>query len=76
MDGQRLITQSVYEKLGVVATVKRLDMDRLRGLRQASKPMSALCACVALLRARMDGYCTLYLAPHSGAGDAFAALLR
>jgi succinoglycan biosynthesis protein ExoL len=75
VDGQRLITQSVYERLSAAATVKRFDIDRLRMLGQASKPLCALGACAALLSCRSVGYSTLYLAPHSGAGLLFSCLI-
>jgi succinoglycan biosynthesis protein ExoL len=75
VDGQRLITQMVCDRLGDLATVKRFDIDQFRFLGQASKPISTLGACGAMLRARLSGYSTLYLAPHSGTGLVFSCFI-
>lgn len=68
VDGQRVITQSVFEHFERIADVERYNFDRLRALGPLSKPFSALGACFAMLRARLRGFTALYLAPHSGGG--------
>jgi len=75
VDGQRLITQCVFERFDKIAQVERYDFDRLHGLGSLSKLFSALGACLAMLRARAKGFSTLYLAPHSGAGLLFSCLI-
>ena len=67
VDGQRLMTERVYERFSALATVERFDLDRIPSLgHQLSKLLSATAACFALLRHRAKGYSALYLAPHSG----------
>ncbi|MGO8917846.1 MAG: glycosyltransferase [Stellaceae bacterium] len=68
VDGQRLITQAVFERFDEMAQVEGYDLDRLHWLRSLSRPLSALGACLAMLRARVKGFSALYLAPHSGTG--------
>src|SRR5260221_7823561 len=75
VDGQRLITQSVFERFDKIAQVERYDFDRLPGLGSLSKLLSALGACLAMRRARAKGFSTLYMAPHSGAGLLFSCLI-
>jgi glycosyltransferase involved in cell wall biosynthesis len=69
VDGQRLMTLSVYERISNVGvSVDRYDVDKsFRWLdRQLSKLVSAIGACVAVVRGRVKGYSALYLVPHSG----------
>jgi succinoglycan biosynthesis protein ExoL len=68
VDGQRLITQSVFDRFSKITQVQRygLDLPTRRGL--LSKLVSAFGACGAMLRARVNGFSAIYLAPHSGHG--------
>ncbi len=68
VDGQRLVTQRVFERLDTVAEVARFGVDQFPRLGPTSKLVSAIVACLFILRARAKGYSALYLAPHSGAG--------
>jgi glycosyltransferase involved in cell wall biosynthesis len=68
VNGQRIVTQRMFEQLDAVATVACYDIDRFHRLGPFSKLVSAIFGCVTLIRARINGYTTLYLAPHSGAG--------
>lgn len=68
VDGQRLVTQRVFERVDAVAAVMRYDMDPFPRLGSMSKLISAIGACFVIVAARAKGYSTLYLAPHSGAG--------
>jgi succinoglycan biosynthesis protein ExoL len=75
VDGQRLITQAVFERFDEMAQVEYYDLDRLQRLRVLSRPLSALGACFAILRARVKGFSALYLAPHSGRGLLLSCLV-
>ena len=75
VDGQRVITQSVFEHFKTIAEVESYNFDRLRALGSLSKLFSALGACFAMLRARFRGFNALYLAPHSGGGLLFCCLI-
>jgi glycosyltransferase involved in cell wall biosynthesis len=67
VDGQRLASQSVYERFSAAASLERVDLDRMPALgRQISKLFSGIAACFSILRGRAKGYSVLYLAPHSG----------
>jgi len=68
VDGQRLVTRRMYERLDAATMVARCDLDRFPRLGALSKPLSALLACLSLLAARLKGFRMLYLAPHSGLG--------
>jgi glycosyltransferase involved in cell wall biosynthesis len=68
VDGQRLITQTVFERFEKIAHVRRYSFDRFHRLGSLSKIASALGACFAIFRARAEGFSALYLAPHSGNG--------
>src|SRR5258708_7579118 len=68
VDGQRLVTQRVYERLDTVAEVARFGVDQFPRLGPISKLVSAIVACFVIFPARAKGYSALYLAPHSGAG--------
>ena len=75
VDGQRLITQTVFERFDKIAQVERYDFDRLHKLGSLSKLFSALGACLAMLRARAKGFSVLYMAPHSGTGLLFSCFV-
>jgi glycosyltransferase involved in cell wall biosynthesis len=69
VDGQRIMTQSVCERItNVVTAVEHYDVDRRFPWlnQQLSKLISAIGACFAIVRGRLRGYSALYLAPHSG----------
>ncbi|MBV9522172.1 MAG: hypothetical protein JO010_05235, partial [Alphaproteobacteria bacterium] len=68
VDGQRLITERMFERLAALTTVARLDLGRFRRFGRISKLLSAAAGCVGLLVKRLGGYSRLYLAPHSGTG--------
>ncbi|HZB90795.1 MAG TPA: glycosyltransferase family 4 protein [Stellaceae bacterium] len=75
VNGQRIVTQCMFEQLDAAATVARFDIDRFRRLGPFSKLLSAIAACGVLVIARLRGYSTLYLAPHSGAGLIYSCLI-
>lgn len=75
VNGQRIVTQCMFERLSSIATVTFYDTDRFRRLGPLSKPLSALVACCVLVKARLGGCTTLYLAPHSGAGLIYSCLI-
>jgi glycosyltransferase involved in cell wall biosynthesis len=75
VNGQRIVTQRMFEQLDAVATVACYDIDRFRRLGPFSKLASAIAGCGALINARSRGYATLYLAPHSGAGLIYSWLI-
>jgi len=67
VNGQRLMTQSVFEQFRSLVEVERYDVDRFPWLgHQLSKLVSAVGACFAVVRGWARGYSALYLAPHSG----------
>jgi glycosyltransferase involved in cell wall biosynthesis len=75
VNGQRIVTQHMLERLDAIAAVTRYNIDRFRQFGVFSKLLSALAACGVLVAARMRGYSTLYLAPHSGAGLIYSCLI-
>jgi glycosyltransferase involved in cell wall biosynthesis len=75
VDGQRLITQRMFERLDAATIVARHDLDQFPRLGRLSKPLSAIAACLLLIAARLKGFSTLYLAPHSGMGLAYSCAI-
>ena len=75
VNGQRIITQRMFERFDAVTTVACYDVDRFPRLGPLSKLLSAFAACFVLLGARLRGYSMLYLAPHSGAGLTYSCLI-
>ena len=75
VNGQRVVTQRMFERLSAIAAVTPFDIDRFRRLGPLSKPLSTLVACGALIWARLRGCATLYLAPHSGTGLIYSCLI-
>lgn len=75
VNGQRIVTRRMFERLDAVATVACCDIDRFRSLGPFSKLASAIASCAFLISARTHGYATLYLAPHSGAGLIYSWLI-
>jgi glycosyltransferase involved in cell wall biosynthesis len=68
VDGQRIITARMFDRLAGITVVRQLDLDRFRRFGAPSKLISALAVCLRLGLARLGGYSRLYLAPHSGTG--------
>ncbi len=75
IDGQRVITTRMFDRLASLTTVARLDLGRFRRLGVISKPLSALVVCLELMGKRLGGYSRLYLAPHSGAGLVYSSFI-
>jgi glycosyltransferase involved in cell wall biosynthesis len=75
IDGQRVITARMFDRLASLTTVVRLDLGRFRYLGFISKPLSALVVCLELVDKRVRGYSRLYLAPHSGAGLVYSCII-
>jgi glycosyltransferase involved in cell wall biosynthesis len=75
VNGQRVVTQCMFERLSAIASVTGYDTDRFRRLGALSKPLSTLVACIVLIWARLGGCTSLYLAPHSGAGLIYSCLI-
>lgn len=75
VDGQRIITQRVFERFDAVARVARYDIGQLPRFGPLSKLVSAILACFVVVGARLRGYSTLYLAPHSGTGLILSCLI-
>lgn len=75
INGQRIVNQRMLECFDAAATVLRCDIDRFPSIGKFSKLFSAILGCGLLLRARMRGFSTVYLAPHSGAGLICSCLL-
>jgi glycosyltransferase involved in cell wall biosynthesis len=75
INGQRIVTQRMFEQLDAIATVERFDIGQFRRFGPFSKLLSAIAGCVVLMRARFRGFTTLYLAPHSGAGLVYSCLI-
>jgi glycosyltransferase involved in cell wall biosynthesis len=75
IDGQRVITTRMFDRLAGLTTVARLDLGRFRGLGLMSKPLSTLAVCLELVGKRFSGYSRLYLAPHSGAGLVYSCCI-
>jgi glycosyltransferase involved in cell wall biosynthesis len=75
VNGQRIVTQHMLERLDAIAAVTRYNIDRFHQFGVLSKLLSAIAACGALIAARLRGCSTLYLAPHSGAGLIYSCLI-
>jgi glycosyltransferase involved in cell wall biosynthesis len=75
VNGQRIVTQRMFERFDAVTTVASYDVDRFPRLGPLSKMLSAVAACFILVGARLRGYSMLYLAPHSGAGLTYSCLI-
>lgn len=75
VNGQRIVTQCMFERLSAIAAVTPFDTDRFRRLGPLSKPLSTLAACLVLILARLRGCTTLYLAPNSGPGLIYSCLI-
>jgi glycosyltransferase involved in cell wall biosynthesis len=75
VDGQRMITQRMLERFDATTTVACCNADRFPRLGPLSKLLSAIAACFVLLGARLCGYATLYLAPHSGTGLVYSCVI-
>jgi glycosyltransferase involved in cell wall biosynthesis len=68
IDGQRLITARMFDRLAETATLLRLDLDRFQQFGRMSKLISTFNVCTRLMLVRHSGFSRLYLAPHSGSG--------
>jgi glycosyltransferase involved in cell wall biosynthesis len=75
INGQRIVTQRMFEQLDAIATVARFDIGQFRRFGPLAKLLSAVAGCVVLVGARARGFSTLYLAPHSGAGLIYSCLI-
>lgn len=75
IDGQRVITQRMFEQMDGATTVARHDLDRYPRLGALSKPLSALMAVLLVVVSRLRGFSTVYLAPHSGTGLIYSCLI-
>jgi glycosyltransferase involved in cell wall biosynthesis len=75
INGQRIVTQRMFERFDAATTVACYDVDRFPQIGPLSKLLSAIAACFVLLAARLRGYSMLYLAPHSGAGLTYSCLI-
>jgi succinoglycan biosynthesis protein ExoL len=75
IDGQRVITQRMFECFDAEAEVARAGIDQFPTFGPLSKALSALAGCFVVLRERVRGCATLYLAPHSGLGLTYSSLI-
>jgi len=75
IDGQRMVTQHMFDRLADTTTAMRFDLDRFPRLGVLSKPLSALAAAALVPFARLSGYSAVYVAPHSGVGLLYSCLL-
>lgn len=75
VNGQRIITQRMFERFDRLAVVARHDVDQFRQFGKLSKLLSAIVGCLKVLYERSRGCSTLYLAPHSGAGLAYSCVI-
>jgi glycosyltransferase involved in cell wall biosynthesis len=75
INGQRIVTQRMFEQLDAIATVTLFDIGQFRRFAPPAKLLSAIAGCGVLVGARLRGFSTLYLAPHSGAGLIYSCLI-
>lgn len=68
INGQRIVTQRMFEQISGATTAMRYDLNRFPRLRSLSKLLSTVMAAAAMVAARRKGFAALYLAPHSGGG--------
>ena len=75
VDGQRIVTQRMFQEIATTTTAVRRELDRFPRLGFLSKPLSAVAAALLMLPARFAGFSAVYLAPHSGIGLLYSSFL-
>ena len=75
IDGQRIVTQRMFDEIATQTTAIRRELDRFPRLGLLSKPLSAIAAALLLPAARLAGFSAVYLAPHSGIGLLYSSFL-
>ena len=75
IDGQRIITQRMFQEIAQTTTALRRELDRFPRLGLLSKPISAAAAALLMGPARLAGFSAIYLAPHSGIGLLYSSFL-
>ena len=75
VDGQRLITERMFQRLAAMSTVAWVDLGCFRRFGALSKLLSAFAGCLTLIVRRLTGYSRLYLAPHSGTGLLYSCFI-
>ncbi|MGH7088119.1 MAG: glycosyltransferase family 4 protein [Stellaceae bacterium] len=75
LDGQRIITERMFQEIAGVTAAIRRELDRFPRLGVLSKPVSAIAAAALLPAARLAGFSAVYLAPHSGIGLLYSSFL-
>ena len=75
VNGQRIVTQRMFDEIAVATTAMRRELDRFPRLGVLSKPLSAVAAALAMVPARIGGFSAIYLAPHSGIGLLYSSFL-
>ena len=75
IDGQRIITQRMFQEIAQTTTALRRGLDRFPRLGLLSKPISAVAAALLMAPARLAGFSAIYLAPHSGIGLVYSSFL-
>jgi glycosyltransferase involved in cell wall biosynthesis len=68
INGQRIVTQRMFEQISSATTAMRYDLNGFPRLGWLSKPLSATVAAGLMAVARFKGFTAIYLAPHSGSG--------
>ena len=75
IDGQRIVTQRMFQEIAQTTTALRRELDRFPRLGVLSKPISAVAAAFLMAPARLAGFSAIYLAPHSGIGLLYSSFL-
>lgn len=75
VNGQRVVTQRMFDEIAVATTAMRCELDRFPRLGVLSKPLSAAAVALVMVPARVAGFSAVYLAPHSGMGLLYSSFL-
>lgn len=75
VNGQRIVTQRMFDEIALATTAIRRELDRFPRLGLLSKPISAMAASFVMAPARLAGFSAVYLAPHSGIGLLYSSFL-
>lgn len=75
VNGQRIVTQRMFDEIALATTAMRRELDRFPRLGFLSKPLSAVAASLVMAPARLAGFSAVYLAPHSGIGLLYSSFL-
>jgi glycosyltransferase involved in cell wall biosynthesis len=75
IDGQRVVTERMFQEIAQTTTALRRELDRFPRLGLLSKPISAVAAALLMAPARLAGFSAVYLAPHSGIGLLYSSFL-